>query len=333
MTVGDPGGIGPDIVIRAWLDRNDRRRPPFYVLADPAQVAARAKTLGHRLPVMEVRPEDAGQAFARALPVVPLESRFVETTGRSDPRNARGIVEAVERAVRHCFDGLAGAVVTAPIAKKSLYESGFAYPGHTEFLGHLAAKETGRRWLPVMMLAGPSLRTVPVTIHVPLSEVPKILDTESIVSTCRVVADDLHRRFGISRPRLAVAGLNPHAGEGGTMGREDIEVIGPAVSALRASGIDAFGPLPADTMFHEAALATYDAAVCMYHDQALIPVKTLAFDHTVNVTLGLPFIRTSPDHGTAFDLAGTGRARPDSMAAALALAARLHANGCGADAR
>jgi 4-hydroxythreonine-4-phosphate dehydrogenase len=256
---------------------------------------------------------------------VPLENRLAERPGRPDPASAAGIVESIERAVADCLSGRASAVVTNPIAKKPLYEAGFRFPGHTEFLGHLAERATGKPCLPVMMLAGPTLRTVPVTIHVPLAEVPGLLTTALIVSTARVVAADLASRFGIARPRLAVAGLNPHAGEDGGMGSEDIRVIGPAVAALRAEGIEAFGPLPADTMFHREARAGYDAAICMYHDQALIPVKTLAFDETVNVTLGLPFVRTSPDHGTAFDIAGRGAARPDSLIAALRLAATLAA--------
>jgi 4-hydroxythreonine-4-phosphate dehydrogenase len=225
--------------------------------------------------------------------------------------------------VADCLAGRAAAVTTNPIAKKSLYDSGFGFPGHTEFLAHLAQAATGEARLPVMMLAGPELRTVPVTIHVPLAKVPGLLSTDLIVATARVVAADLTLRFGIARPRLAIAGLNPHAGEDGAMGEEDRSVIAPAVAILAAEGIAAFGPLPADTMFHPQARATYDAALCMYHDQALIPAKTLAFDKAVNVTLGLPFVRTSPDHGTAFDIAGTGKARADSLIAALKLAARL----------
>ena len=222
-----------------------------------------------------------------------------------------------------CLEGIAAAVVTNPIAKKVLYDSGFRFPGHTEFLADLATQATGRPVQAVMMLAGPELRTVPVTIHVALAEVPPLLTTELIVATARIVAADLRWRFGIARPRLAIAGLNPHAGEDGAMGGEDRAVIKPAVEALVAEGIAAFGPLPADTMFHGEARARYDAALCMYHDQALIPVKTLAFDETVNVTLGLSFVRTSPDHGTAFDIAGTGKARANSLIAALKLAARL----------
>jgi 4-hydroxythreonine-4-phosphate dehydrogenase len=219
--------------------------------------------------------------------------------------------------------GAAAAVVTNPIAKNVLYDWGFAEPGHTEFLAKLVAEATGKWWRPVMMLWSPQLAVVPVTIHLPLKEVVARLSTTLIVETGRIVAHDLAARFGIARPRLVIAGLNPHAGEAGALGDEDTSVVAPAVARLVADGIDARGPLPADSLFHAAARASYDAALCMYHDQALIPIKTLAFDHAVNVTLGLPFVRTSPDHGTAFDIAGTGRADASSLVAALRLAARL----------
>lgn len=323
VTVGDPSGIGPEIAIKAWLAREAQGLQPFYLLADPRQLAARARLIDQDAPIAEVESGKAAATFRRALPVVPLKNKFVESPGRPEPANAPGIMEAVGCAVADCFDGRAAAVVTNPIAKKPLQDAGFGFPGHTEFLAHLAEARSGRPWQPVMMLAGPELRAVPTTIHVPLADVPKLLTSDLILSTCRIVAADLQGRFGIAKPRLAIAGLNPHAGEGGSMGDEDIRSVAPAVAALRAEGIDAVGPLPADTMFHAEARARYDAAICMYHDQALIPVKTLAFDETVNVTLGLPFVRTSPDHGTAFDLAGTGRARPDSLIAALKLAARL----------
>jgi 4-hydroxythreonine-4-phosphate dehydrogenase len=233
------------------------------------------------------------------------------------------IIEAVDRAVDDVRQGKAAAVVTNPVNKLALRRGGFAYPGHTEYLGHLAERWTGQPAHPVMMIAGPNLRTVPVTIHVPLADVPRILNEDMIVETGRIVAADLESRFGVARPRIAVAGLNPHAGEHGTIGAEDDAVVRPAVERMRSLGINATGPLPADTMFHATARATYDAALCMYHDQALIPAKTLAFDEAVNVTLGLPFVRTSPDHGTAFDIAGSGRANPSSLIAALRLAAAM----------
>jgi 4-hydroxythreonine-4-phosphate dehydrogenase len=222
--------------------------------------------------------------------------------------------------------GSAAAIVTNPVANNVLYNSGFAEPGHTEFLARLVQETSGRVLRPVMMLWSPELAVVPVTIHLPLSEIFKQLSIELVVETGRIVARDLRRRFGLARPRLAIAGLNPHAGEAGTLGDEDRAIVAPAVAVLVAEGIDAKGPLPADSMFHEAARASYDAALCMYHDQALIPIKTLAFDHAVNVTLGLPFVRTSPDHGTAFDIAGTGAADPASLIAALRLATRLAAS-------
>lgn len=320
LTAGDPSGIGPEIALQAWLLRERLGIPAFYLLSDPALVKARARLLGIDIDVKTVAPGETLGTFSSALPVVSLENAFLDRPGEPDTVNAAGTIEAIERAVADVASGQAAAVVTCPIAKKPLYDAGFSYPGHTEFLGHLAEGMTGKSARPVMMLAGPQLRAVPVTIHIPLGDVPKRLTKELIVETAAITASDLTEKFGIARPRLAVAGLNPHAGEGGAMGREDEEIVRPAVAELVARGIDARGPLPADTMFHAEARKTYDAAICMYHDQGLIPAKALAFDETVNVTLGLPFIRTSPDHGTAFDIAGKGIARPDSLIAALKLA-------------
>ena len=319
-TIGDPSGVGPEIAADAWRLRREAGVPPFYLLADPEQIGARAALIGKAVPVEVTTADAAAAAFERALPVVALSHRLSERPGRPDVANAGGIIEAIDRAVADVREGLAAALVTNPIAKKSLYDAGFRYPGHTEYLGHLAARMTGEAATPIMMIAGPQLRTVPVTIHIPLSEVPRQLTTDMILTAARITARDLQERFGIENPRLAIAGLNPHAGEGGSIGKEDEEVVSPAVEALRREGIDAMGPLPADTMFHATARRKYDAALCMYHDQALIPAKTLGFDDAVNVTLGLPFIRTSPDHGTAFDIAGKGIARPDSLIAALKLA-------------
>jgi 4-hydroxythreonine-4-phosphate dehydrogenase len=242
-----------------------------------------------------------------------------------DATSAPAAIAAIDRAVADVIAGAAAAVVTNPVAKNVLYRSGFADPGHTEYLGKLSFELTGDPAWPVMMLWSPEVAVVPVTIHVPFKDVPERLTRDLIFETGRVVAADLSARFGIARPRLAVAGLNPHAGEDGTLGKEDATVVKPAIERLVADGIDARGPFAADSMFHESARKTYDAALCMYHDQALIPIKTLAFDHAVNVTLGLPFVRTSPDHGTAFDIAGTGKADPTSLIAALRLAARLAA--------
>lgn len=326
LTAGDPSGIGPEIALLAWLKRRELQLPAFFLIGDPALLAARAERLALDVPMASTQPHDAAAIFPTALPVLQLANRFADTPGAANTANAAGIVESIDRAVELTVAGKATAVVTLPIAKKTLYDCGFAFPGHTEYLAHLASQTDGKTHLAVMMLAGPDLRTVPVTIHIPLAEVPTSLTTELILATARVVANDLMRRFQIARPRLAVLGLNPHAGEGGTMGSEDIAIILPAVEALRYEGIDAFGPVPADTMFHPRARATYDAAICMYHDQALIPAKTLAFDDAVNVTLGLPFVRTSPDHGTAYALAGTGKASPSSFAAAIAMAHQMTAN-------
>ncbi|MCG8270579.1 4-hydroxythreonine-4-phosphate dehydrogenase PdxA [Aquamicrobium sp. NLF2-7] len=327
VSIGDPSGIGPEIAIQAWQQRDELRLPPFYLLADPALVAARSKRMGSDVQLAETSPEQSTEAFAHSLPIVGLESRLVDRPGQPDAANASGIIEAIDRAVEDCFSGKAAAVVTCPIAKKPLYDAGFAFPGHTEYLAHLASQRTGTPVTPVMMLAGPELRTVPVTIHIALSDVPKALTTDLIVETALITARDLQNRFGLSNPRLAISGVNPHAGEDGAMGTEDRDIVAPAITALKAKGINAFGPLPADTMFHASARAGYDVAICMYHDQALIPAKALAFDEAVNVTLGLPFIRTSPDHGTAFGIAGKGVARPDSFIAALRLAGQMAGSG------
>jgi 4-hydroxythreonine-4-phosphate dehydrogenase len=272
-----------------------------------------------------VEPAAAAAAFKTALPVVDIGVPVSAEPGSPDRSSAPAAIAAIRRAVADVGAGAASAIVTNPVAKNVLYRSGFAEPGHTEYLAKLVEESTGIALHPVMMLWSPELAVVPVTIHLPLKDVVTRLTADLVVETGRIVARDLRERFGIAQPRLAVAGLNPHAGEDGALGEEDLTVVGPAVERLKAEGIDARGPLPADSMFHQAARASYDAALAMYHDQALIPIKTLAFDHAVNVTLGLPFVRTSPDHGTAFDIAGTGRADPSSLIAALALAARLSA--------
>jgi 4-hydroxythreonine-4-phosphate dehydrogenase len=332
LTLGEPAGIGPDITVQAWRQRRELDLPPFYVVGDRDFIARRAIELGTPIAVAACEPGDAAAMFATALPVVELGLPVSAAPARPDHTSAPAAIASIDIAVIHVLDGLAEAVVTNPIAKNVLYRSGFSEPGHTEYLAKLAARATGTVLRPVMMLWSPELAVVPVTIHLPLRDVPAALDAEVIVETGRITARDLVARFGIARPRLAIAGLNPHAGEDGAMGEEDDAIVRPAVERLRAEGIAARGPLPADTMFHAAARASYDAALCMYHDQALIPIKTLAFDHAVNVTLGLPFVRTSPDHGTAFDIAGTGRANPASLAAAIRLAARLAAHSCAAHA-
>lgn len=325
LTLGEPAGIGPDITFAAWRRRAELGLPPFYLLADPAFVARRAQRIAPDTPVAVVKPAAATAAFATALPVVDIAVPVSAEPGRPDQSSAPAALAAIRRAVADVCAGAAAAVVTNPVAKNVLYRSGFPEPGHTEYLGKLAEEATGVAAHPVMMLWSPELAVVPVTIHLALKDVIARLSESLVVETGRIVARDLRERFGIARPRLAIAGLNPHAGEDGALGDEDLTVVRPAVDRLKAEGIDARGPLPADSLFHQAARASYDVALAMYHDQALIPIKTLAFDHAVNVTLGLPFVRTSPDHGTAFDIAGKGTADPSSLIAAISLAARLSA--------
>jgi len=323
LTLGEPAGIGPDLALAVWHRRAELDVPRFYVVADPDFLSRRAGRLGLDVPIAAVTPVAAAAAFASALPVVAIDVAVSAEPGRPDRSSAPAAIASIRRAVADVMAGAAAAIVTNPIAKNVLYDWGFAEPGHTEFLATLVQEATGTSLRPIMMLWSPELAVVPVTIHLPLREIFKHLSTELVVETGRIVARDLAVRFRISRPRLAVAGLNPHAGENGALGEEDRAIVAPAVARLIADGIDARGPLPADSLFHERARATYDVALCMYHDQALIPIKTLAFDHAVNVTLGLPFVRTSPDHGTAFDIAGTGAADVTSLVAALRLAARL----------
>jgi 4-hydroxythreonine-4-phosphate dehydrogenase len=321
LTMGEPAGIGGDIALQAWR-RRDEGLPPFYLIDDPERLAGLAKRLAWDAPVREIAaPCEAAGVFTAAVPVIAVGGRVKAEPGRPDPEDARLVIAAIDRAVADVLAGRAAAVVTNPINKDVLYRAGFRHPGHTEYLAELA----GGGAQAVMMLACPELRVVPVSIHVPLQQAIEMLSAEAIMRTGRVVDAALRRDFGIAKPVIAVAGLNPHAGENGALGREDLDIVAPAVAALRAEGIEARGPLPPDTMFHAEARAGYDAALCMYHDQALIPLKTIDFHGGVNVTLGLPFIRTSPDHGTAFDIAGHGVARPDSLIAALKLAAEMAA--------
>ena len=323
LTLGEPAGIGPDLALAIWRRRAELDIPPFYIVGDADFLGRRAGQLGLRVPMESVNPDRAAAVFQTALPVVALNLAVTAEPGRPDGSSAPAAIAAIRRGVADVMAGSAAAIVTNPVAKNVLYNSGFAEPGHTEFLATLVAEACGKMLRPVMMLWSPELAVVPVTIHLPLKEIFEHLSVGLVVGTGRIVAHDLVMRFGLARPRLAIAGLNPHAGEAGTLGEEDRAIVAPAVATLRAEGIDAKGPLPADSMFHAQARSSYDAALCMYHDQALIPIKTLAFDHAVNVTLGLPFVRTSPDHGTAFDIAGKGIANPTSLIAALRLAARL----------
>ncbi len=324
VTQGDPSGIGPELALAAWtLSRSDPSIPPFAVLADPNHLRRVAQRLGWAVPMAESAPRGATADFTRALPILPLSARVRGEPGRPHADDAPATIESIERAVALTRAGSASAVVTNPIAKHVLRQAGFPHPGHTEFLAALTRTGGAEPVRAAMMLWCDALAVTPVTIHVPLADAPKLLTRNLIVETARIVARALSGRVGIASPRLVACGLNPHAGENGTMGREEIDVIAPALAALRTEGIDIRGPLPADTMFHAAARASYDAALCMTHDQALIPIKTIAFESAVNVTLGLPFVRTSPDHGTAFDIAGCGVADPSSFVAALRLAHRL----------
>jgi len=326
VTIGDPAGIGAEVILKSWLFRREKELPPFIVVGDPEHLKQTAQHLGLDVPIAVCAIQEAAGKFHVALPVLALSGAMASQFGMPAKQDGNLVCEAITTAVGLALSGEVCGVVTAPINKKALYDSGFAYPGHTEFLAALAGAETGNSVQPVMMLAGPQLRTVPATIHIPLKEVPARLSETLIVSIGKILAEDLTRYFGLARPRIAVSGLNPHAGEEGSMGSEDEAVIAPAIRTLKNAGIDAVGPLPGDTMFHEAARKTYDAALCMYHDQALIPAKTLGFDDAVNVTLGLPFIRTSPDHGTAYNIAGKGIANPSSMIAAIAMAGEMASN-------
>lgn len=320
LTMGEPAGVGGEITLKAWLRRSSGTRP-FATIDDAGRLRRLAADLGLPVPIQAIESaEETRAVFAGALPVLHRPLPAPVAPGRVDPANAPAVIAAIETAVGLATAGRAAAVVTNPIHKKVLYDAGFPFPGHTEFLAALSHTAT-----PVMMLAGPTLRVVPVTIHVSLREALASLTTPLIVETAAITHASLRRRFGLDHPRLAVAGLNPHAGEDGELGTEEGELIVPAIEALRARGVEAFGPVPPDTLFTPLARPTFDAAICMYHDQALIPLKALDFDRGVNVTLGLPFVRTSPDHGTALDIAGTGRASETSLLAALDLAAAMTA--------
>ncbi|TWT03857.1 4-hydroxythreonine-4-phosphate dehydrogenase PdxA [Reyranella sp. CPCC 100927] len=324
VTMGEPAGIGGELTLKAWQARRSAAGAlAFFAVDDPDRLRRVAQRLDLAVDTVEIAtPAEAPGIFAHALPVMAQPLAVPDQPGHLDVRNAGAVIASIERAARLARDGSASAVVTNPIQKKTLQAAGFPHPGHTEFLAALGGAP-GRPADVVMMLACRTLRVVPVTIHVALRRALDILSTDLIVQAGRIAADAMRRDFGLEAPRLAVAGLNPHAGEGRTMGDEDADIVAPAVAALRAAGIDATGPLPPDTMFHEAARARYDLALCMYHDQALIPIKTIDFAGGVNVTLGLPFIRTSPDHGTALDIAGTGAADPSSLLAALDMAADM----------
>ncbi len=322
LTMGEPAGVGGELTLAAWAGRRENRLPPFCVIDDPARLAKLAAVLGRDVPVAEIgAPAEAVAKFATALPVLDIGQTIAGTAGRPDPADAAAVMDAIARAVELCQRGEAAGLVTNPINKKLLYDAGFRHPGHTEYLAALTGVAR-----PVMLLACDALKVVPVTIHIALAKVVAALSTQAIFETAEITAAALCRDFAIPRPRLAVAGLNPHAGEDGGIGGEDAAVVAPAVARLQAAGHDVFGPVAADTLFHAEARKGYDAAICMYHDQANIPIKTIDFWGGVNVTLGLPVVRTSPDHGTAFDIAGSRRANPASLIAALRMAAAIAAN-------
>jgi 4-hydroxythreonine-4-phosphate dehydrogenase len=330
LTAGEPSGIGPEISLKAWQQLRSDDTCCFAILADIDHLRALTQTLGLNatlLPIEQI--EKSGQYFAAGLPVLhrPL-LRHVQP-GTATAGNAEWVISLIREAAEKCLAGSASAMVTNPIQKETLYAAGFKYQGHTDYLAAIA-REHAHDTHEVMMLVGGGLRAVPVTVHIPLKDVPTHLSQDAIVRQARIVIRELHEKFGLPAPRLAVTGLNPHAGENGSMGREELDVITPAISMLRAEGIRVLGPLPADSAFTPEMRETYDAILCMYHDQALIPVKALDFHGGVNVTLGLPFIRTSPDHGTALSLAGAGAGRPDSLIAAIKLAAAMVQRAAGA---
>jgi 4-hydroxythreonine-4-phosphate dehydrogenase len=324
LTQGDPSGIGPELTLKAWLKTHDKPdAPPFLAVANPDRLTAIARDLDLKVPVKIVAGAEAAPVFRHALPVYALNHSVAGKPGTPDVRDAAGTIASIETCVRLIRAGEASAIVTNPIAKELFYRASFRHPGHTEFLAELAERYFGERVRAVMLIWSPQLAVVPATIHVPLARAPALLTRELLVETGLIVARGLASRFGIKNPRLAFTGLNPHAGEGGSMGREEIEVIAPALADLAAAGVAVSGPHAADSLFRPSARKSYDAVVAMYHDQALIAVKTVAFARAVNVTLGLPLIRTSPDHGTAFDIAGKGIADPASLIAALRLAGKL----------
>jgi len=331
LTMGEPAGIGGEITLKAWLNRQSDSHP-FFTIDDPARLSELARRLELSVPVVEIAaPEDTAAAFDGSLPVLPCPLATEVAAGEPDPANVPIVIAAIDKAVALAQESRAAAVVTNPIHKATMYAGGFAYPGHTEYLGALAEDAP-----PQMMLAVPGLRVVPVTVHLALAKVAETLTSAMIVDAGRITAAALQRDFGIAAPRLAVAALNPHAGETGALGEEEQAIIEPAIETLRGDGIAVSGPAPADTLFHARAREAYDAALCMYHDQALIPLKTIDFDHGVNITLGLPLVRTSPDHGTALPIAGRGEANPASLIAAIAMAGdmaarrRAHDDACAA---
>jgi 4-hydroxythreonine-4-phosphate dehydrogenase len=321
--MGEPAGIGPDLILRLYAERATLGLPPFLVYGHLDLLRSRAERLGLKIAIAAARPESAREIFAAAMPVVSLGGLVADRPGDVSQVSAPMVREAIAEATRCVLSGMCRALITAPIHKAVLVKAGFPYPGHTEYLAALCAQGGHPPRHPVMMLAHEGLRVVPLTVHVPISAVPGMISAELLVTTAQIIVRDLRTRFGIASPRLAVTGLNPHAGEDGQIGLEDLDIIAPAIIGLQQDGMHIKGPFAADSLFHLPHWKRYDAVIAMYHDQALIPIKTVAFDQAVNVTLGLPIVRTSPDHGTALDLAGTGKGSTASMLAALRLADTL----------
>lgn len=332
ISCGDPSGIGTEIIIKAWLNREFYNLPCFFIVGSYEIILEYSKLLNINIPLQKIKAHnlqnhhDINKIYKTSLPILNIKNKQIFSPSIARTENASGIIECIETAVKLVFKGYASAIVTCPIAKKNLYNAGFKFPGHTEFLAHLAYKYTNILPHPVMMLKGKELAVVPTTIHIALKEIADILTPKLIIDTVKITYQSLKQQFNIKNPRISIAGLNPHAGEDGSMGLEEQNIITPAIDGLKKIDIFAQGPLPADTMFHKNAIANYDVAICMYHDQALIPIKTLHFDDAVNITLGLPFIRTSPDHGTAFNIAGKNIASYKSLAEAILIAQEMLQN-------
>lgn len=321
VTMGEPAGIGAELALLAW-HRERHTLPPFFVIDDPVRLKDLSTVLGLDADIETIsHTREAAAVFGSGLPVLPVGMAVSYRLGIPDKKTAPAVCKSIETAARLCMDGDASAMVTAPIQKNTLYDAGFPYPGHTEFIGHLTGTQN-----PVMMLISPMLRVVPVTVHMPLVSAIRDLSTGKIVNTARITARSLKTDYNIQTPRIAVAGLNPHAGEDGILGREEQDIIHPAVSELQKEGLSVIGPVPPDSLFTARMRETYDVAICQYHDQALIPIKALDVDHAVNVTIGLPIVRTSPDHGTALDIAGAGKADPGSFVASLHMANEIACN-------
>lgn len=323
LTMGEPAGISGELTIKAWETRAENNLSPFFAVDN----IERLKALEPDIDIQEIQNlSEVARVFPNALPVLNIDLDEKPVLGVLNAQNAKSVIESIRKAVQFCLEGEAGAVVTNPIHKAALYEAGFQHPGHTEFIGDLCAQHLGQDVTPVMMLAAKDLRVVPLTVHIPLKDVPNAVSAELLIHKCKIIDAALKKYFRIASPRIAVAGLNPHAGENATIGLEDRDILEPAIAQMRRDGLNVTGPHPADTLFHEKARAGYDLAIGMYHDQALIPLKTLDFHGGVNTTVGLPIVRTSPDHGTALDIAGKGIARADSFINAIKMAENMANN-------